>query len=129
MARVQQRLADLRKRANRLRQEGKNDEAKQVQQQIRRIAQQVERFRQQRGGGQRDEAEQTTRNNDDKGDAEKVDVKPLVEQAYLRTLSRRPDASELSRSIEYVEGSSNAITGLRDLMWALVNTKEFILNH
>ena len=59
----------------------------------------------------------------------KLDVEPLVRQAYLRTLSRYPSDQELSRSLEYVNSTDKPVDGLKDLMWALINTKEFIVNH
>lgn len=52
----------------------------------------------------------------------------LVRQAYLRTLSRPPNQPELQRSLAYLSESSSA-EGLRDLVWALINTKEFVVNH
>jgi hypothetical protein len=54
------------------------------------------------------------------------DADELVRQAYLRTLSRLPDEREMGIAKGYLE--KNATGGLRDLLWALVNTKEFILN-
>jgi hypothetical protein len=56
-------------------------------------------------------------------------VTDYVKQAYLRTLSRYPTESELSSSRRYIAESPDPISGLRDVMWALLNTKEFILNH
>ncbi|MGE3313655.1 MAG: DUF1549 domain-containing protein [Planctomycetaceae bacterium] len=53
----------------------------------------------------------------------------LIRDAYLRTLSRLPDADELVRSRQHVDESADTIAGLRDLLWALMNTKEFIVNH
>ncbi|QDV37357.1 DUF1549 and DUF1553 domain-containing protein [Tautonia plasticadhaerens] len=53
----------------------------------------------------------------------------LVEEAFLRTLSREPDAAELASSLRYFEGSKDARDGLRGLIWALMNTKEFMTNH
>jgi hypothetical protein len=53
----------------------------------------------------------------------------LVRQAYLRTLSRQPDERELSRSLEHLRTSPTLMAGMRDVMWALINTKEFIVNH
>jgi len=67
-----------------------------------------------------------------KSSGEKVadlDSTAIVNQAYLRTLSRLPSEAELSRSRSYVEGSEDTMQGLRDLLWALLNTKEFIVNH
>jgi len=36
---------------------------------------------------------------------------------------------ELERSVEYVNADENKINGVRGLVWALLNTKEFIVNH
>jgi hypothetical protein len=44
----------------------------------------------------------------------------LIDEAYLRTLSRLPTDVERSIARDH---------DLRSLLWALVNTKEFILNH
>ena len=53
----------------------------------------------------------------------------IVEQAYLRTLTRYPNETEISRSIEFIDQADDKINGVRGLLWALVNTKEFVLNH
>ncbi len=53
----------------------------------------------------------------------------LVREAYLRTLSREPKAAELERSLTFLAEANTTTQGLRDLMWALLNTKEFIVNH
>lgn len=58
-----------------------------------------------------------------------VDAKQLVEDAYLRTLSRFPSDQERQLASAYVTDSEDAQAGLRDLMWALINTKEFMVNH
>ena len=57
------------------------------------------------------------------------DAASLVEQAYLRTLSRKPTQDELNRSLDYFQESEDSVEGARDLLWALLNTKEFIVNH
>lgn len=62
-----------------------------------------------------------------KHDAERMPE--LVEQLYLRTLSRYPSDTERDRSLTYLADYQNPVDGLRGLMWALVNTKEFIVNH
>lgn len=53
----------------------------------------------------------------------------LIRQLYLRTLSRQPDEQELGRAQEYLVEMKDLSAGLRDLTWALLNTKEFIVNH
>ncbi|PQO36487.1 DUF1549 domain-containing protein [Blastopirellula marina] len=57
------------------------------------------------------------------------DIASLVEEAYLRTLSRLPDAEEKTIAERHFDEVGNPVDGIRDLMWALVNTKEFIVNH
>lgn len=53
----------------------------------------------------------------------------LVKTAYLRTLNRYPDDHEQTRALAYLNDSKNVASGLKDLLWALVNTEEFIVNH
>ena len=58
-----------------------------------------------------------------------MDPDAVVKQAYLRTLSRYPTDEELSRSRKYLNESEDTVNGIRGLLWALLNTKEFIVNH
>jgi hypothetical protein len=53
----------------------------------------------------------------------------LIRQAYLRTLGRPPGDREAEIAAKYFADSPDAAGGLRDLLWALLNTKEFITNH
>ncbi len=57
------------------------------------------------------------------------DTGKLIREAYLRTLSRLPTSAEAAIAAEHFEKAGSAAAGLRDLMWVLLNTKEFILNH
>lgn len=55
-----------------------------------------------------------------------------VETLYLATLSRRPRAEESERLVKYVESGGakkDAKAALGDVLWALLNSSEFILNH
>lgn len=56
-------------------------------------------------------------------------IKQLVEEAYLRTLSRFPDDEETAISVDFINGSQTPAEGVESLLWALVNTKEFIITH
>ena len=56
-------------------------------------------------------------------------ITTLVEQAYLRTLTRKPDDAELARGTKHLDEAPNHVEGLRDLLWALINTQEFMANH
>ncbi|WP_233148584.1 hypothetical protein [Rhodopirellula sp. MGV] len=53
----------------------------------------------------------------------------MIRQAYLRTLSRYPNADETEIATQYINESDSPTKGLEGLMWALVNTKEFIISH
>ncbi|WP_435010178.1 DUF1549 and DUF1553 domain-containing protein [Tundrisphaera lichenicola] len=57
-----------------------------------------------------------------------ADRESIVREAYLRTLSRRPLEAEAKAAIRYLTDSDGS-DGMRDLLWALLNTKEFITNH
>ena len=56
-------------------------------------------------------------------------LEQLIEEAYLRTLSRYPDPEETEISATFIEQSNTPAEGVQSLLWALVNTKEFILSH
>ena len=53
----------------------------------------------------------------------------IVEEVYLRTLSRKPTQGELERSKKAIAMAENPTNGISDVLWALINSKEFILNH
>ncbi len=53
----------------------------------------------------------------------------LIEEAYMRTLSRKPSSMESQRSQQAIAQAESPIQGFSDLLWVLINSKEFILNH
>jgi hypothetical protein len=53
----------------------------------------------------------------------------IVEELYLRTLSRYPDAEERTTAETALAKAPNARQGLEDVFWALLNSKEFLYNH
>jgi hypothetical protein len=57
------------------------------------------------------------------------DPEEIVRQAYMRTVSRPPDSREAAAARAYLADAGEMGKGLRDLLWALLNTKEFITNH
>lgn len=68
----------------------------------------------------------------DKAAAPKVaqaEVAKIVEEAYLRTVNRYPTKDEALIAAKFVSGSADTVSGIRDLLWTLLNTKEFIVNH
>ena len=56
-------------------------------------------------------------------------IEPLIHEAFLRTLSRPPSDAELADGRKTFEESDSPSTAMRSLLWALLNTKEFIVNH
>ena len=62
-------------------------------------------------------------------EAANLEPNELVKAVYLRTLSRLPNEAELETSTKHLAQAESPIAGARDLLWALINTKEFIVNH
>ncbi len=56
-------------------------------------------------------------------------VETIVRGAYLRTLGRPPESAEAARAAAYFHDTPDLAVGTRDLLWALLNTKEFAVNH
>ncbi len=55
----------------------------------------------------------------------------IIEELFLAALSRRPTAEELQATVGYVAaaGKKGRQLALQDVLWALLNTKEFLFNH
>ena len=60
---------------------------------------------------------------------ERRPLKDLVEELYLSTLSRLPSSDELTASMKYLDGESDKRPAVEDLLWTLLNSKEFMFNH
>lgn len=53
----------------------------------------------------------------------------IVEEFFLATLARLPSDGEKQAALETIKANANRQGGLVDVVWALINTREFILNH
>jgi hypothetical protein len=53
----------------------------------------------------------------------------IVEELFLAALARFPDEAEKRAALEHVRAAADRKAALADALWALVNTREFILNH
>lgn len=53
----------------------------------------------------------------------------VVEDLYLSTLSRLPNQDEIDRANRWIREAPNAREGLQDLLWALLNSREFLFQH
>jgi hypothetical protein len=58
-----------------------------------------------------------------------AEIDAKIRYAYLRTLSREPDAEELAIAQQHLRDAEHPVAGLRAVLWALLNTKEFVLTH
>jgi hypothetical protein len=68
-------------------------------------------------------------------------VEAKVRQLYLAAFAREPRVDELQTAVTYLTAPAVAADGtavdaakaarenLQDLIWALINTKEFLFNH
>ena len=52
-----------------------------------------------------------------------------IERLYLSSVSRPPLEPELAACLEYLKQSDTPEKGLQGILWGLINTKEFILQH
>jgi hypothetical protein len=53
----------------------------------------------------------------------------VVEELYLRCLSRRPTDAEKQKVIELVNSDEDKTRALNDVFWALLNSREFVFCH
>jgi hypothetical protein len=51
----------------------------------------------------------------------------IAEELYLAALSRPPTSMERQQAVTLLRASANRRAALEDLVWALVNAKEFLL--
>jgi hypothetical protein len=52
-----------------------------------------------------------------------------VEALFLAALSRPPSWDEARSALDHLRTSPDRASGLADVLWALINTREFVLNH
>lgn len=52
----------------------------------------------------------------------------VIEELFLRALARRPTSMEAAQVEKALRAAPNREEGLQDLLWALVNTKEFMFH-
>jgi hypothetical protein len=52
-----------------------------------------------------------------------------VDEVFLATLSRLPRDQEKKEALAELALAQNPKEGLEDLLWSLLNTREFLFNH
>jgi hypothetical protein len=53
----------------------------------------------------------------------------LIKELYLATLSRLPDSEEMARARRWLAEAPTPREGAGDLLWVLLNCREFLFNH
>ena len=61
-------------------------------------------------------------------DKKKTD-EDAITRLYLVTFSRRPGADEVRNCQQILSRAANRREGLEDILWALLNSREFLFNH
>jgi hypothetical protein len=56
-------------------------------------------------------------------------VGTVIKEMYLVTLSRPPSPEETARAQQWLVQAGNLREGAQDLLWALLNSREFLFNH
>jgi hypothetical protein len=51
----------------------------------------------------------------------------VVEELYWTALTRAPSATELAKTVAHIEQAKDRRAGIEDVLWGLVNAKEFVL--
>ncbi|GIW81606.1 MAG: hypothetical protein KatS3mg105_3413 [Gemmatales bacterium] len=60
---------------------------------------------------------------------DKREPRECIEELFLVTLCRLPDTSELDACETYLREADSLAVGLRGILWSLINTREFLLQH
>lgn len=124
IAELKRTVGALRKRVAQLRAQKRGRQAQVLQGRLNLLQQRLRRLVQ----GQKATVEPVA------GTARSAQLEParlreVITNAYLRTVCRPPTAEELEKCEKYVLASDNVQRALEDVLWALINTKEFVTNH
>jgi hypothetical protein len=60
---------------------------------------------------------------------EEVPHEKIIEEIYIRCMTRKPTEKELTNLMELVGQEENKQQALEDVFWALLNSREFVFNH
>jgi len=59
----------------------------------------------------------------------KMPPEDAVRELYLVTFSRPPSDAEVAAAVSHVETAESPQQGFEDILWALINSREFLFNH
>jgi hypothetical protein len=58
-----------------------------------------------------------------------MDTDSVISDVFLRTVSRPPTSEEITEAKADIAAAKTPVDGVRDLLWVMVNTREFKVNH
>jgi hypothetical protein len=56
-------------------------------------------------------------------------LEQIIAEVFLRTVSRPPTPEEFQHARSDIAAASNPVDGVRDLLWTMINAREFTVNH
>ena len=56
-------------------------------------------------------------------------IDQLIAEVFLRAVSRPPTGEEMQQARTDIAKAGDPISGVRDLLWVMLNTREFTVNH
>lgn len=59
----------------------------------------------------------------------KAKLPEIIEELYYVTLSRSPSQEETSRALQWIAKAPTPQEGVQDVLWVLLNSREFLFNH
>ena len=59
----------------------------------------------------------------------KIAPEDAVRELYLSTFSRPPSDNEVAAAVSHIETAESPQQGFEDILWALINSREFLFNH
>ena len=117
-----ERIKEAERRIKQLKDEGKTEEAEGIERKLAGVREELKAL-EEKTSREAEAANPTT------PVTASLNTDELVREMYLRTVSRFPTDQEMSRSREYLSSANDSVSAIRDVLWALLNTKEFIVNH
>tara|TARA_R110002111_G_scaffold153375_1_gene220110 strand:- start:44463 stop:47216 length:2754 start_codon:yes stop_codon:yes gene_type:complete len=123
---LKEQVKDAKQRVNQLqKQADKKPQLKQAQKRLQAITADLKKVRQASSKAENAPARLQSFENP----ISQVKSDEIITKTYLRSLSRYPTEAETTAARKYLDDSQNKIDGVYDLIWAVLNTKEFMLNH
>lgn len=89
-------------------------EAKRNESQLKDMDQRIERSKAELAGSQ---------------NRKPVDFDHVIEDVFFRTVNRPPTQDEIAKAKADLAAAANPVDGVRELLWAMLNTREFMVNH